>query len=134
MRSTARALILAVSLGTAGCAFGPKAPVALAAADSGQPLQLAVGQQLTLTLVSNHTTGYRWVWMNPVNPVLRQVGDAVYQPSQSALEGMTGGGGTERWTFEATAPGKTTLQVEYRRPWSMQTPALKTLRYPVTVK
>lgn len=123
-----------VSLLLAGCALiRPPAPVELSAEDSGKPVTLSRGQTLTVNLVSNHTTGYRWMWMNPVNPVLTQVGEPSYKPSQATLDGVVGGGGTEVWTFRADKDGSGKLILEYRRPWSMQVPALKTLTYPVTV-
>jgi len=117
-----------------GCAMlQPAAPVSLLAGDAGKPVRLEPGQQLKLTLVSNHTTGYSWIWANPVNPVLAQVGEPQYTPSQSARDGVVGAGGTQTWTFQATKPGQTVLKMEYRRPWSMQTPAAQTLTYPVKV-
>ena len=67
------------------------------------------------------------------NPVLAQVGEPKYTPSQSAKDGVVGAGGTQTWTFQATNKGETVLRMEYRRPWSMQTPAVQTLDYPVKV-
>ncbi|HEY0913630.1 MAG TPA: protease inhibitor I42 family protein [Solimonas sp.] len=126
-------LLAAVSL--SGCAMmGSAKPVELAAADSGKTVSLAPKQALRLNLVSNHTTGYRWIWANPVNPVLAKSGEPVYTPSESARDGLVGAGGTETWTFLPTAYGETTVRMEYRRPWGMQTPAEKVLTYTVKVE
>lgn len=136
MRTVARSGLLAalVSGLVSGCAMmQPASPLQLQAADSGKAVELEPGQALTLTLVSNHTTGYRWIWASPVNPVLAKVGEAKYTPSQSSKDGVVGAGGAETWTFQATQPGQTVLRMEYRRPWGMQTPALQVLNYPVTV-
>lgn len=135
MRIPITASLLALAVAAGGCAMmrGPAQPVTLAAADSGKSVTLKPGQPLTLTLVSNHTTGYRWTWANPVNPVLAQVGQATYTPSQSARDGVVGSGGLETWTFRPTAYGETQLRMEYRRPWGTQTPAQQVLTYNIKV-
>ncbi|WP_162932454.1 protease inhibitor I42 family protein [Solimonas sp. K1W22B-7] len=133
MRNLLLTGLLAATL--SGCAMmGPPAPVKLRAADSGKTVTLSPKQALTLDLVSNATTGYRWTWANPVNPVLAKAGEPVYTPSQSARDGMVGAGGIETWTFRPTAYGETTLRMEYRRPWGTQTPAEKVLTYTVKVE
>jgi len=132
-----RKLILTglLAVAVSGCAStGSTKPVQLSAADSGKTITLAPKQALTLTLVSNYTTGYRWTWANPVNPVLAKVGEPKYTPSQSAQDGVVGAGGTETWIFQPTAYGETVVRMEYRRPWGTQTPAEKVLTYTVKVE
>jgi inhibitor of cysteine peptidase len=127
--------LLAAAFLASGCAMmSPKMPASISAADAGSAILLHPGQDLQLTLVSNHTTGYRWVWANPVNPVLAQVGKPGFKPSEAAKDGTVGVGGTETWIFRPIGPGQFTLKMEYRRPWGMQTPALETLTYNITVK
>ncbi|HSW11381.1 MAG TPA: protease inhibitor I42 family protein [Solimonas sp.] len=132
MRLVTCASLLAVL--TSGCAMmGASGPVALDASDNGKTIELSPGQALNLSLVSNHTTGYRWIWASPVNPVLAKVGEPTYTASASARDGVVGAGGTETWTFQATKEGETTLRMEYRRPWSMQVPAQEVLSYKIKV-
>jgi predicted secreted protein len=49
--------------------------VSSAITDPSQPIQVIVGQDFTLTLESNHTTGYRWQLAKPLdNAVVKYVG------------------------------------------------------------
>ena len=90
MRIALSALLAAAFLAS-GCAMmSPKTPASISAADAGSAILLHPGQDLQLTLVSNHTTGYRWVWANPVNPVLAQVGKPGFKPSEAAKDGTVG--------------------------------------------
>ncbi|MGV2481331.1 UNVERIFIED_CONTAM: protease inhibitor I42 family protein, partial [Salmonella enterica subsp. enterica serovar Weltevreden] len=86
----------------------------ISAADAGSAILLRPGQDLQLTLVSNHTTGYRWVWANPVNPVLAQVGKPGSKPSEAAKDGTVGAGGTETRIYRPTGHGHAPLKEQDR--------------------
>ena len=110
----------------AGCAK-PK-PMVLGEKDAGSVVENGAGQQFTVRLPSNATTGFRWV-VADAGPVT-QVGKSVYEAPQNS--GAVGAGGTEVFTFKTGASGSGELRLEYRRPWEETAAAEKT--WSVTVK
>ncbi len=81
-------------------------------------MNAAVGDELTVTLGSNQTTGFSW-------SEYAEIGDEtiVQQTSQMYLDTSTetppipGSPGEEVWTFKALKVGTTTIFMEYSRPW-----------------
>jgi predicted secreted protein len=92
---------------------------ALTEADNGDTVSLAVGETIQVTLESNPTTGYEWLYQSGDPDVIKQVGDAVYNEPDS---GLMGAGGSETFTFEATGAGETVLELWYMRPWESVQP------------
>jgi predicted secreted protein len=82
-------------------------------ADSQENVTVAVGEQFTVALASNPSTGYSWSLAGSLPNWLQQV-DKTYIADNP---GVIGGGGTEYWTFRATGPGSTTLTFQYMQPW-----------------
>jgi len=93
------------------CSPTPSSPMELTTKDSGSHRTLAVGQQLTVSLDSNPSTGYRWALDGALPGTLQQVGAPKYTDTSHAL----GGGGTEVWTFKAIAKGSGSLKLKYWR-------------------
>jgi len=75
-------------------------------------LDLKPRQGLEIRLPSNPSTGYRWVLVDPVPAMVKQV-DLRREPNQRSE--IAGAPGTEVWQFEADAQGVGILQFEYRR-------------------
>jgi len=67
----------------------------------------------------------------PEKTVLKHV-DNKYVPPES--EGVEGAAGKEVWTFHAEEKGKSTLSMEYRRPWEQGVEPAKTFTLTVIVK
>ena len=67
----------------------------------------------------------------PEKTVLRHV-DNKYVPPEA--EGVVGATGKEVWTFHAEAKGKSTVYMEYRRPWEQDVEPTETLILIVVVK
>ena len=111
----------------------PPPPVTVSAAQSGTSVELAPAQAVVVRLPSNPTTGYRWVYVEPKDAVLRVDGPSTYEPSQSA-GAAAGAGGTEVWKLAALKAGQQQLRFEYRRPWEQDVPPAQVATYPVTVK
>ena len=63
-------------------------------ADNGKQITVKSGDPVTLTLVSNPTTGYSWQVMEIDSAILGQDGEPEYKQS-SGSEGLVGAGGTE---------------------------------------
>ncbi len=79
--------------------------------DTYEEVGVPVGQEFTIDLASNPSTGYSWVLAGSLPDWLQQV-DKTYVADNP---GLPGGGGTEHWTFRATKPGSATLTFQYKR-------------------
>ena len=87
----------------------------------GQPhidavMNAAVGEELTVTLGSNPTTGFRWSEFAEISDeTIVQQTSHIYIAAEE--ENIVGGAGKEVWTFEALKKGTTTIFMEYGRLW-----------------
>lgn len=90
--------------------------------DSQTPTQLTVGQQFTLALAANHTTGFRWQLAQSLEERIVHLAGAEY--IASAVD-RPGAGGKECRTFRAVGPGKTTVVLSYLRPFERSVPPEK---------
>ena len=82
-------------------------------------VEVAVGGSLTVTLCSNPTTGFKW---EPAKisdqTVLQQVEHKFVSPEYTGDKPPPPGTpGKEVWTFKALKEGKSTISMEYSRPW-----------------
>lgn len=77
------------------------------------------GDTLTLSLESNHTTGYSWEIHGLDRSALQAKESYVQDKSPVCEEGnpMVGVGGKDIFTFKALKPGITTLTLSYEQPW-----------------
>jgi inhibitor of cysteine peptidase len=127
------AVVLAAGCGLFMKSEPPPPPVTVSTAQSGTSVELAPGQAIVVRLPSNPTTGYRWVYVEPKDAVLRVDGPSTYEPAQAA-GGPAGAGGTEIWKLAALKAGQQQLRFEYRRPWEQDVAPSQVATYPVTVK
>jgi len=100
-------LILAVCL-LAGCG-GVKTYI-----DDEKTITTRVGQEFTIALDSNPTTGYDWQETHDV--IMLSLEEDRYEPDEKA-EGLVGAGGTQYYRFEALKKGDTEVILIYMRPW-----------------
>jgi inhibitor of cysteine peptidase len=110
----------------------PPEPVTVSAGQSGKNVELAPGQALLVRLPSNPTTGYRWVYVEPKDAVLRVDGPSTYEAQDS--RNTAGAGGTEIWKLAPLKAGQQQLRFEYRRPWEQDVAPSQVATYSVTVK
>jgi inhibitor of cysteine peptidase len=110
----------------------PSAP-ALTASDNGKTITAQVGQQITVTLKGNPTTGYLWSVAGVSSNTVGQVGEVEYKRDEVG-KGVVGSGGVFVATFKAVKPGPTTVRMEYRRPWEKDTPPAETFAVMLDVK
>jgi len=88
-----------------------EARVELIHSDSGGRRNARVGEDLTVVLGENPTTGYRW--HADIDPAALQLTDDSYLgPTEPR-----GAGGTRRLVFRVLRPGPIHLRVVKRRPW-----------------
>jgi inhibitor of cysteine peptidase len=104
-------------------------PMTITATDADHPITLRMGQELTVNLASNPSTGYHWFLASTANSILANLGKPTYKPGRA----VPGAGGVESWTLRAAETGAQTLKFEYRRPWEKNTLPAKTLLFHVTV-
>ena len=74
---------------------------------------LRPGKKLVLRLKSNPTTGYYWYETIGNDAVVELVSNE-YAPDP-APEGITGSGGAQVFTFTGVAPGRTEIDLVYKR-------------------
>ena len=111
----------------------PPPPVTVSAAESGASVELAANQDLVVRLPANPSTGYRWIYVEPKDAVLRVDGPSTFESTQTAGGGV-GAGGTEIWKLAPLKPGLQQLRFEYRRPWEQGVAPSQIATYAVTVK
>lgn len=124
--------IVAISLFLFACS--PVVPNQVSVDDSydGKEVQVAVGGLLTVTLESNPTTGFQWELASIGDQaVLEKVANTYEGPE---AEGLVGAGGKEVWTFRALKKGRSTISMEYSRPWEGGEKAVETFALSVVVK
>lgn len=94
-------------------------------------VQLALGGKLTITLVSNITTGYSWTVASQSKALLTQTGEPVYESPSTDMDGAPG---RQTFTFKADAVGQgDTLTLHYRRPWEKDKPPAQVCRVYVSI-
>jgi len=78
-------------------------------------MHAVVGEDLTVTLGSNPTTGFMWSEFAEISDgsVIKQVSHMFAGPGTN----VPGAPGEEVWTFKALKKGTTTISMEYSRPW-----------------
>lgn len=79
--------------------------------NNGETVILKVEQMLYIHLSGNPTTGYVWETTELDPAVVRMLGEGEY----SAAGKEIGGGGEYSFSFQAAAPGETTLTMAYHR-------------------
>jgi len=96
------------------------------AEEQKQPSTIVVkpGEEFTITLDSNSTTGYSWQFARPLDKSLLELIITAHSIDKPKL---VGSGGKQMWTIKALKPGKTNIFFKYVRPWEKdKLPAKKT--------
>jgi predicted secreted protein len=102
-------------------------------------ITVPLGEEFTVTLCSNASTGYQWNEEVPfsVNGTVIQTGHEYIEPGSQGNgqgQGQVGTAGLEQWTFETQATGETVLYFEYSQPWEGGDKATWTLELTVIVQ
>lgn len=87
--------------------------------DDGAALALAPGAAFQIRLPENPMAGYRWFLGEWDRTILELTHDQFHPPGAAGY----GAGGEHQWVFAARAPGRTSVQLIYRRRWEADTPA-----------
>ncbi len=102
-----------------------------AGAAESKPRVVKVGQEFTIRLQSNATTGYKWQFAKPPDENFLKLLRSDYKHPASKL---VGAGGEEIWTFKALTEGKTTIELNYVRPWEKDTKPAQSTNFVVVIK
>lgn len=116
-----------LALATAACGGGE---VLVGAEEAGSTVTLAEGERLVVQLASNITTGYHWEMDEEPDAAVLSFTGSDYE--NTSPEDVAGGGGVERWTFEAAGEGGTSVTLGYHPP-SQGEPAVETYSIAVEV-
>jgi len=92
-------------------------------------INAGVGQRFAVELNGNPTTGFSWQLTAPPGNQVRLI-DEDYTPASTD---QVGSGGVQRFTFEATSAGLTSLAFGYVRPWETGVAPAQTAAFAVKV-
>ena len=84
--------------------------------NSGDTLNLNIGDIIYLKLDSNITTGYSWELSEKTDSDIISLESSIYETEQQD-EKIVGAGGSVTFSFKAISIGQTDLILEYLRPW-----------------
>ena len=99
--------------------------------DSTNPIKVAVGENFSIVLESNQTTGYKWQFSKSINTTILEFQGSEYEADDT---GMVGAGGEEIWYFKAIAPGMTMIVLKYVRPWEKDMYPLESKTFIINVE
>jgi predicted secreted protein len=83
--------------------------------DKEDNIRLTKGQEFTITLASNPTSGYKWV--PAFNTYTINIISHNFQPTSSIV---IGGSGKDIFIFKAMNSGATVLKMVYKRTWEQK--------------
>ena len=82
-------------------------------------IETKAGQNFTITLKSNATTGYQWQFAKPLDESKLQLLSSDYLMDKT---GLVGAGGKQVWVLKALKAGKTSVHFKYVRSWEKNNP------------
>jgi tripartite-type tricarboxylate transporter receptor subunit TctC len=98
---------------------------------SASMIETQVGQEVTITLDSNATTGYRWQLAEPLDESILELVGSEYEPPEG---GGIGAGGQELWTFRGVGQGESEIALKYVQPWEEDAAPAKERTFTVVVR
>jgi len=86
--------------------------------DPGVPIKISPGQEFSIALTSNPSTGFGWKMTLPVDQkTIKPLGSGYVAPQKMLM----GAPGEEVYKFKAMTPGETKADFVYERPWERKT-------------
>jgi inhibitor of cysteine peptidase len=117
--AAAFALAALVLAAVAGCGSGGKNQTP----GTTSSMKVTAGQDFTISLQSNPTTGYQWQLDGPLDEKVVKYVSKEYRADQSGGTENVGAGGVEVWTFKAVGKGGADIKMKYVRPSETGKPA-----------
>ena len=126
-------IMAVISLGLFACSPEPVPPASVECAYAwNQETEVAVGGTLTVSLESNPTTGFEWALVGITDETVLEEESHGFVAPEAGAPPRTGG--EEVWTFKALKEGKSTISMEYQRPWEESVEPDKVFALTVVVK
>ena len=98
--------------------------------DPAKSIEIATGQEFTIELDANATTGYQWQLAEPLDKKIIELLSAEYRASETSI---IGAGGKEIWKFRAVARGNTIISMKYIRAWEKDIAPIKNIQFRVLI-
>lgn len=92
------------------------------------PIKVNVGEEFSIVLDANATTGYSWSLAKPLDKEIVALVSNDYLNPRSE-KNKVGQGGKSLWKFKAIGAGKALITLEYKRSWEKDKPAAKKKTY-----
>lgn len=125
------AILTAVLAASSLLAQAPPRIVDIDDSQNGGKLMVFQGDTVEVRLRSTPGTGYSWKVLHTDSAVLAQKGAPVFVPPPKEIPGAEG---HLVFDFLASAPGRSTLQLAYGRPWEKDAAPARTFNVEVTVR
>jgi inhibitor of cysteine peptidase len=94
-------------------------------------IEAQAGQNFTIILKANATTGYQWQFAKPLDESIVQLISSEYLADKTKL---VGAGGKQVWMFKALKAGQTNISFKYVRPWKKNTPPQNEESFVIVIK
>lgn len=94
-----------------------KAETPAAQPEAAKTIEAYSGQEITINLVSNPSTGYQWKLADPVDETMLKLASSAYVAPATDLIGAPG---KEVWKFQTLRAGEALIAFKYVRPWEAQ--------------
>jgi len=100
--------------------------------NNGDSINLEIDDKVEIKLESNPTTGYSWFLSDKVDSTIVSVTDPVFIESKKDKE-LVGAGGYEIFTIKTISKGKTSIILNYERPWEEEVEPIETFEITISV-
>ncbi|CAG1006320.1 hypothetical protein ANAEL_03410 [Anaerolineales bacterium] len=97
-----------------------------------QPIEVDAGNEFSLILESNPTTGYHWDIVGNLDSGTIEFVKSEY--TSTSAPNLVGGGGLDTWTFKAISAGETHITLGYYPPSNDPVDPQQTVTFTVIVK
>jgi inhibitor of cysteine peptidase len=99
--------------------------------DNGQAVSFSSDARLVVKLPCNPSTGYSWQVVQCDTSVVRETGECVFVPNDTARDGAPG---TCSFSFETGGKGRTEIRMLYARWWEVPPVPIDSFRVAVAVQ
>ncbi len=100
--------------------------------NNGDSFNLKINDTINIKLESNPTTGYSWILSDGTDSAIVSLIDSEFIQSSEDKE-LVGAGGYEMFTFKAVSKGKTSIILNYKRPWEEGVEPLGTFEITISI-